>query len=94
MTERGLEALAHVFDPKKDMNPEVEIPKELERALKNDREVWGNFQKFSDSYKRIRIGYILSQGKHGEEAYEKSLKNFIKNTKKNKKFGMGKDIDV
>lgn len=94
MTSRGLEALAHVFDPKNDMNPGVDIPKDIEKALRNDPEVWKNFQHFTDSYKRIRIGYILSQGKHGDEAYEKSLKNFIKNTKMNKTFGMGKEIDV
>ncbi len=61
---------------------------EVKTALKKDPEVWQNFEKFDDLYKRIRIAYIESakQQKRFEE-YERRLNSFIKATKKNRKIG-------
>jgi len=66
-----------------------EISEDILKALKADKEVWKNFQKFPESYKRIRVAYIESQRRHGEEAFQRSLKNFIKKTRANKKFMFG-----
>ena len=45
--------------------------------------VWKNYQGFSESYKRIRIGYIEAARIRPEE-FEKRLSNFINKTRKNK----------
>ena len=68
---------------------ELKITPDILKALKADKEVWKNFQKFPGSYKRVRIAYIESQRRHGREAFQRSLRNFIKKTKANKKFAFG-----
>lgn len=66
----------------------VVLSPEIEEALKKDSEVWNNYQAFDDLYKRLRIYYIEDAKKQKRmEEYEKRLNSFIKNTKKNKKFG-------
>ena len=86
MTPVGLKAVSHVFDNGK--KEKFFIAKDILKALKDDRLAWENFQKFSEGYKKVRIGYIESQRRHGDENFKKSLEHFIKKTAKNKKFGM------
>lgn len=84
MTSYGMKALASVDLSEK---PVVMSP-ETEKALKSDAEVWKNYQAFDDLYKRLRIYYIEDAKKQKrKEEYERRLNSFIKNTKKNKKFG-------
>ena len=45
-------------------------------------------EKFSEGYKKVRIGYLESQRHHNDEMFQKSLQHFVKMTAKNKKFGM------
>jgi endo-alpha-1,4-polygalactosaminidase (GH114 family) len=59
------------------------FPEDIMRALKSEKVVWENYQKFSASYKRIRIAYIESARKRPDE-FEKRLHNFIDKTKENK----------
>ncbi len=59
------------------------FPEDIVANLKTDKNTWGNFQKMSESYKRIRIAYIESARKRPEE-FEKRLNNFIDKTKENK----------
>ncbi len=59
------------------------FPKDIIDKLKSDKTVWSNYGKLSESYKRIRIGYIESARKRPEE-FSKRLKNFISKTKENK----------
>ena len=56
--------------------------------IKSDKIAWGNYQKFSPSYRRIRIAYIDSARKRPEE-FQKRLKNFIYRTRQNKQIGFG-----
>ena len=86
MTAIGLEAISHVFD--KDKKEKFQIFSDIIEALKKDKQAWENFKKFPEDYKRIRIGYIESQRRHSDEMFRKSLKNFVKMTSRNKKFGM------
>ncbi len=65
-----------------------EIPADILKAIKADKETWVNFQKFSDTYKRIRIGFIDGARNRPEE-FQKRLNYFIKMTEKNKMFGFG-----
>jgi len=56
--------------------------------LKAHKKAWKNFQKFSDSYKRIRIGFIEGARKRPAE-FKKRLAYFVKMTEQNKQFGFG-----
>ena len=68
-------------------NEKFIFPKDILNALKKNKEAWKNFQKFSDSYKRIRIGYLDSSRNRPDE-FKKRLNYFIKMTAANKKFGV------
>ena len=59
------------------------FPADIIDALKQDETVWGNYQKFSEPYKRIRIAYIDSARKRPEE-FQKRLSHFIEKTRRNK----------
>ncbi len=64
------------------------IPKDILAEIKSNKEAWKYFQKFSDAYKRIRIGFIEGARKRPAE-FKKRLAYFIKMTAKNKQFGFG-----
>ena len=77
-----LESLGNILMEK------FEIPADILKAIQADEEAWKNFQKFSDSYKRIRIAFIDGARNRPEE-FQKRLRYFIKMTEKNKMFGFG-----
>lgn len=56
---------------------------DIVEKLKTDKRTWENFQKMSESYKRIRIAYIESARKRPEE-FEKRLNNFADKTRAGK----------
>ena len=64
------------------------FPKDTIVAIQANTEAWRNFQRYSDSYKRIRIAYI-EEFRSIPEEYEKKLKYFIEKTAKDKQFGYG-----
>jgi uncharacterized protein YdeI (YjbR/CyaY-like superfamily) len=64
------------------------VPKDIAEAIKQNKEAWANFRKFSAAYKRIRIGFIDGARKRPAE-FRKRLDYFIKMTAKNKQFGFG-----
>lgn len=64
------------------------FPSDILKALKANKEAWRNYQKFSDSYKRIRIAFIDGARDRPEE-FKKRLHHFIEMTEKNKMFGFG-----
>ena len=70
------------------LNEEFVIPTDILQAIKANDEAWKNFQKFSDSYKRIRIAFIDGARNRPEE-FKKRLRYFIQMTEKNKMFGFG-----
>lgn len=78
MVERAEEVLAEKYI----------FPDDIVNALKNDREAWKNFNRFSDPYKRIRVAYIDGARKRPEE-FQKRLRNFIEKTRVNKQIGFG-----
>ena len=57
------------------------------RVLKRDPAVWKNFQRFPESYKRIRIGWIVA-ARRRRSVFLQRLRYFIKMTAQNKRFGM------
>ncbi len=70
------------------LNEKFEFPPDILKVIQADKEAWKNFQKFSDSYKRIRIAFIDAARKRPEEL-KKRLRYFIEMTKKNRMFGFG-----
>ena len=66
----------------------IEIPPDILRVIKANKQAWKNFQKYSAAYQRIRIAYIDGARRRPEE-FNKRLKYFIKMTEKNKQFGFG-----
>jgi uncharacterized protein YdeI (YjbR/CyaY-like superfamily) len=70
------------------LNEEFVIPPDILKAIKANDEAWKNFQKFSDSYKRIRIAFIDGARNRPEE-FKKRLRYFVEMTEKNKMFGFG-----
>lgn len=64
------------------------VPKDILAEIKANKQAWKHFQKFSDAYKRIRIGFIDGARKRPAE-FQKRLAYFIRMTEKNKQFGFG-----
>lgn len=63
-------------------------PADILREIKKNKEAWKNFQKFSERYKRIRIGFIAGAHKRPTE-FKKRLAYFIKMTAQGKQYGFG-----
>lgn len=64
------------------------IASDILRELKREKSVWENFDKFPESYKRIRISFIERRRANKEE-FRKRLDYFIKKTRENKRFAFG-----
>ena len=74
------------YDILPDLDEEFEIDKDILKALKKDDKVWENFENFPELYKRVRIGNIQREKKKSEP-YNKALKHFMEETKKNNMYG-------
>lgn len=59
------------------------FPEDIIDELKKDETVWENYQKFSDSYKRIRVAYI-DAARNRHEEFQKRLNSFMDKTRRNK----------
>jgi len=80
MTKAGLAAIAHT-------GKQAKLPADILAHLRRDPAIWKNFQGFSASYKRIRVGWIAA-ARHRRNTFEQRLRYFLKMTKLNKRFGM------
>ncbi|MBR0461255.1 MAG: YdeI/OmpD-associated family protein [Erysipelotrichaceae bacterium] len=65
------------------INEKFLYPRDIIDVLKQDKEVWKNYKKFSEPYKRIRIAYIEAARKRPEE-FRKRLNSFVDKTRKSK----------
>jgi uncharacterized protein YdeI (YjbR/CyaY-like superfamily) len=70
------------------MDEPFEIPGDILEAIQSSPEAWRYFQKFSDAYKRIRIGFIEGARERPAE-FDKRLRYFIQMTERNKQYGFG-----
>lgn len=64
------------------------IPSDILRTIRGNKQAWENYERFSESYKRIRVAFIDGARNRPEE-FKKRLNYFIKMTEKNKQFGFG-----
>jgi len=65
-----------------------EVPPDIRKAIKANKEAWKNFRGFSPAYIRIRMAFI-DGARHRPQEFEKRLRYFIQMTEKNKQFGFG-----
>ena len=65
------------------INEPFVFPEDIVDEIKKDPETLVNFERFSDSYRRIRVAYIDAARKRPDE-FRKRLANFIGKTKANK----------
>lgn len=81
--------IKEVRDALGDINAqEVIIADDILAEIRSNKQAWRNFRKFSDSYKRIRIGFIEGARKRPAE-FRKRLAYFIRMTEQDKQFGFG-----
>jgi uncharacterized protein YdeI (YjbR/CyaY-like superfamily) len=86
MTRAGLAAITHAF--RQTEKPKRVTPaNDVLEALQSDKQTWANFQKFPQTYKRIRIWWIEAS-RNRPEVFRQRLAYFVKMTAQNKKFGM------
>ncbi|MDD1744073.1 MAG: YdeI/OmpD-associated family protein [Methanomassiliicoccales archaeon] len=90
MTQAGLDAVSDSFDPEEESKGTWSIAPDILSALKSNQHAWKNFQTLPEGYKKVRIGFIESRRRHGDEMFQRSLRHFISMTAKNKKFGIMK----
>jgi uncharacterized protein YdeI (YjbR/CyaY-like superfamily) len=62
------------------------FPMDIIEEIKKNKEAWKNYQKFSETYKRIRIAFI-NGAKERPDIFRQRLNYFIKMTEKNKQYG-------
>jgi uncharacterized protein YdeI (YjbR/CyaY-like superfamily) len=87
MTRFGLKSIEHHLEERTSQPNKFILPDDILVSLKKNAEAWKNFQKFSTSYKHIRIGWI-DASRHRPEIFKTRLNYFIKMTASNKQFGM------
>lgn len=64
-----------------------EVPDWITEQLKEDVEVWGNFQNFPYLYQRLKIGWIKECGDRRREEAQRRLNYLIKMSHQNKMYG-------
>ena len=64
------------------------FPADIIDSIRSDSVAWANYQRFSPSYKRVRVAYIDS-ARHRPDEFRKRLRNFINKTRQNKLIGFG-----
>ena len=67
---------------------QFEAPDDILKALKANEQVWRNFRQYSESYQRIRIGFVEGARKRPME-FQKRLNYLMRMTGRNKQFGFG-----
>ncbi|MBR3212549.1 MAG: YdeI/OmpD-associated family protein [Firmicutes bacterium] len=63
------------------INAPFEFPRDILEELRQDEEVWRNYEQFSEPYKRIRVAYIEAARKRPEE-FRKRLDSFKEKTRR------------
>jgi uncharacterized protein YdeI (YjbR/CyaY-like superfamily) len=68
-------------------NEKFIFPMDIVDEIRKNKEVWKNFRKFSEAYKRIRIAFIDGARKR-PDVFRQRLNYFIKMTAQNKQYGL------
>jgi uncharacterized protein YdeI (YjbR/CyaY-like superfamily) len=84
MTQAGIDPIAEQIGSPDD--PLI-VPEWIELRLREDLNIWSNFQNFPHFYKRLKVGWILETGKLRREEAEKRLNYLLKMTAVGKMYG-------
>lgn len=84
MTPAGL---APIEDQIGSPDDPLEIPDWILAQLKEEEEVWENFQQFSHFYKRLKIGWISEPRRSRRPEAQRRLNYLIKMTRQGKLYG-------
>ncbi len=84
MTPAGL---APIQDQIGSPDDPLEIPDWVEAQLREDPQVWDNFQQFSHFYQRLKISWIRECGPRRQEEAQKRLNYLIKMTRQGRMYG-------
>lgn len=85
MTAAGLAAVKGALD--EGTRGKLAVAPDVRRALRRDGRVWTNFQRFPQSYQRIRLGWIEA-ARNRPQLFRQRLRYLLKMTADNKRFGM------
>ncbi len=72
---------------KDNLDEPLHIADDILEALKRDEAAWKSFQGFSETYKKIRIGWIEG-ARSRPQVFQTRLQYFLKMTAQDKQFGM------
>ncbi|MDD5172076.1 MAG: YdeI/OmpD-associated family protein [Candidatus ainarchaeum sp.] len=86
MTDAGMKAVAHAYNGESE-HGKAEIPEDVVNVMRKRPAAWKNFQRFPESYKRIRMAYLEGRRRQGADAFRRSLEYLVRMTEKNKRFG-------
>ncbi len=86
MTAAGMAAIEHAYRHT-DTPERITLASDVLEALKGNKEAWVNFQKFPETYRRIRIGWI-EMSRSRPRFFKQRLAYFVRMTAQNKKYGM------
>lgn len=90
ITPAGIEPIADQIGSPDDP---FEIPDWIEAQLREDPEVWTNFQDFSFFYRRLKVGWIMECGPRRQDEAQKRLNYLLKMTKQGKQYGTVPEVE-
>src|SRR4030065_2195844 len=68
-------------------NEKFVFPMDIIEEIRNNKEAWKNYQKFSEAYKRIRLAFI-DDSRIRPDIFKVRLNYFIKMSAQNKQYGL------
>lgn len=92
LTGAGLDAVKSVYDPRRNKAARIELAPDVKAAIDADPDAAKNFRRLPAAYRRIRIAYIEAGRRHGQEEFRKRLRNFVKRTAANQRFGWVREM--
>lgn len=87
MTQAGLDILGKSQHQHRLKKQKVVVPDDIREVLQKHPPAWENYQKFPETYRRIRIGWI-DASRHRPDTFKQRLNYFLKKTIKNERYGM------
>ena len=81
MTPAGLAAIGSLRASR------VVVPADMRAAFERDPIAWKYFRRFHSAYRRIRIAFVEG-ARHRPAEFRKRLRNLVRMSAKNQRFGM------
>lgn len=69
------------------VNDEFQVPDDIMKKLRGNRDAWTNYQELPEYYRRLRLASISRMKDYNIDMYNKKVQRFIEMTKQNKRYG-------